>query len=88
MGKTTPAVRRYLAGIGRRGAEARASRYSHRQLSEWSRKGGKPPALAPEGIRKLLRLERRGLTQEQIADELRVSASTIRRALARHRKGD
>jgi DNA-binding NarL/FixJ family response regulator len=86
MGETSKAVRAYLAGIGRKGAETRVKRYSHRQLSQWSKSGGRPRALTPEGMRKLVRLKKSGLTQEQIASELGVSLSTVARAQACNRE--
>jgi hypothetical protein len=35
-------LRNYFAEMGRRGAKARAERYSHSQLSEWASLGGRP----------------------------------------------
>jgi general stress protein YciG len=36
-------IREYLAGIGRKGGKARASKYDKAMLSKWAKKGGRPP---------------------------------------------
>ncbi len=37
------AVRKYLAQIAKKGGEARAKKYSKEMLSNWAKKGGRPP---------------------------------------------
>jgi general stress protein YciG len=37
------AVREYLKKIARKGGKARAAKYDKATLSEWARKGGRPP---------------------------------------------
>ena len=36
-------LREYLAKLGRKGGRARAARYGKAKLSEWAKKGGRPP---------------------------------------------
>jgi len=36
-------IREYLARIGRKGGKARATKYGKAKLSEWAKKGGRPP---------------------------------------------
>ena len=36
-------IREYLARIGRKGGKARAAKYGKAKLSEWAKKGGRPP---------------------------------------------
>jgi hypothetical protein len=42
MARNEAIIRAYFAELGRKGAKARAERYSHAQLSEWAKKGGRP----------------------------------------------
>lgn len=35
-------IRNHFAELGRKGAKARAKRYSHAQLSKWAQLGGRP----------------------------------------------
>jgi DNA-binding NarL/FixJ family response regulator len=81
--KMTPAVRAYFQAVAKKGGKARAAKYPAKQLSEWSKGGGRPRALTPEKARELARLQKRGLTQREIAGRLDVSLSTVVRALAR-----
>jgi general stress protein YciG len=37
------AVREYLTKIARKGGKARAAKYDKAILSEWAKKGGRPP---------------------------------------------
>jgi general stress protein YciG len=41
--KLDVAVKKYLAGIASKGGKARAAKYDKNTLSEWARKGGRPP---------------------------------------------
>jgi general stress protein YciG len=37
------AIREYLRRIARKGGKARAAKYDKATLSEWAKKGGRPP---------------------------------------------
>lgn len=39
---TNDVIREYLAGIGRKGGKARATKYDKATLSKWAKKGGRP----------------------------------------------
>jgi hypothetical protein len=43
MKKVSQDVQKYLAGIASKGGKARAKKYGKAQLSEWAKKGGRPP---------------------------------------------
>jgi general stress protein YciG len=36
-------IQEYLASIGRKGGTARGKKYDKKTLSEWGKKGGRPP---------------------------------------------
>lgn len=36
-------IREYLARIGREGGKVRAAKYGKAKLSQWAKKGGRPP---------------------------------------------
>jgi DNA-binding NarL/FixJ family response regulator len=72
-------TQRQMASMG---GKSRARRHTKREISAWGALGGRPRALTPDAMRELLRLEKRGLTQREIAGQLGVSLSTVVRALA------
>jgi general stress protein YciG len=43
------AVTKYLASIGRKGGMARGEKYDKKTLSEWGKKGGRPPKRGAKG---------------------------------------
>ena len=42
-------IREYLAAMGRKGGKARAAKYDKATLSNWAKKGGRPPK-APKKV--------------------------------------
>lgn len=41
--KLDKSVQKYLAALASKGGKARAKKYNKATLSEWARKGGRPP---------------------------------------------
>jgi hypothetical protein len=78
--KMTPAVKAYFRAVTSLGGKARASRYSHGQLSAWARKGGRPARLDKASLARLRKLRTAGKTIAECAGILGVSCSTVARA--------
>jgi general stress protein YciG len=43
MKKLDDAVKQYLAEMASKGGKARAAKYDKKTLSQWAKKGGRPP---------------------------------------------
>jgi general stress protein YciG len=43
MKKLDDAVKKYMAEMASKGGKARAAKYDKKTLSQWARKGGRPP---------------------------------------------
>ena len=86
--KLTPAVSAYIQSITSKGGKARAEKYAGEQLSEWSKRGGRPRALDSEALARLRKLVSEGKTQAEIAEQLDVSISTVVRAMKREGQGN
>jgi transposase len=86
--KLTPAVRAYIKSITSKGGKARAEKYAGEQLSEWSKRGGRPRALDSEALARLRKLLSEGKTQSEISEQLGVSLSTVARAMKRDNEGN
>jgi hypothetical protein len=68
-----------MAGMGGR---ARAAKYSHEQLAEFSKDAGRPAKLDGRARRRLKALLAAGKSQAECAAELGVSTRTVGRAVA------
>lgn len=69
--------------MGKRGAAARAQRYSRDQIRKWGKLGGRPAKLNSRAIGRLRKLLSAGKSQAECAAELGVSPRTVGRAVAR-----
>lgn len=81
-----PKITEFLSAIGKRGGRGRAKKYSHKKLSTWARKGGRPSILNESKLERLRQLREDGYTLAAISDKLKVSIGTVQRAVAKLKK--
>ena len=67
--------------MARMGGLSRATKYPRKQLRDWAKLGGRPPALTdPKRLKDLLR---QGKSHEECAQVLGISVRTVGRAVAK-----
>lgn len=75
-----PTIKKFLAGIGRKGGRSRARMHSPEELSKWASKGGHPRILTDAKLKRIRKLREQDYTLAEIADKLGVSLATVQRA--------
>ena len=74
-----------VAEMASMGGQARAAKYTHKQLQEFAKNAGRPAKLDGRARRRLEQLLAAGRSQAECAAELGVSLRTVGRAVARMR---